>query len=130
MRVNPFLNKPWYLRVCSTSLLKTLWKKQKLLVTSNFSFSHSVGYPFEELFPNFLKFRIVVCKLFQVSENLNFVVWKMVKLILRQNNAVLDLFYGGKYCPNGQCRSKIRLHILCSLILIYTVRCSYKSKDY
>ena len=31
---SPFRNKPWFLRVCSTSLLKTLWKKEKLLVTS------------------------------------------------------------------------------------------------
>ena len=43
--LNPFPNKPWFLRVCSTSLLRTLWKKEKLLVTSNFSFSHSVFYP-------------------------------------------------------------------------------------
>ena len=42
---NPFPNKPWFLPVCSTSLLKTLRKKEKLLVTSNFSFSHSVFYP-------------------------------------------------------------------------------------
>ena len=46
--INSFPNKPWLLRVCSTSLLKTLWKKEKLLVASNFSFSHSVFYPFEE----------------------------------------------------------------------------------
>ena len=26
--------------------LKTLWEKKELLVTSNFSFSHSVFYPF------------------------------------------------------------------------------------
>ena len=32
------------LYVCSTSLLKTLWEKEKLLTTSNFSFSHSVFY--------------------------------------------------------------------------------------
>ena len=38
MGFNPFQNKPRFLRVCSTSLLKTLWKKEKLLVTSNFSF--------------------------------------------------------------------------------------------
>ena len=44
--VNPFPNKPLFLRVCSTSLLKTPWEKEKLLVTSNFSFSHSVFYPF------------------------------------------------------------------------------------
>ena len=38
-RVNPFPNKPWFLHVCSTGLLKTLWEKEKLLVTSNFSFT-------------------------------------------------------------------------------------------
>ena len=34
--LNPFPNKPWIL--CSTYHLKTLWKKEKLLVVSNFSF--------------------------------------------------------------------------------------------
>ena len=57
---NPFPNKPWFLRVCSTSLLKTLWEKEKLLVTSNFSFSHSVFYLFGELSPIFVKIKIVV----------------------------------------------------------------------
>ena len=40
--INPFPNKPWFLHVCSTSPLKTLWEKEKLLVTSNFSFSRSI----------------------------------------------------------------------------------------
>ena len=39
---NPFSNKPWFKHVCSTSLLKTLWEKEKLLVTSNFSISHRI----------------------------------------------------------------------------------------
>ena len=47
--INPFPNKPWFLRVCSTSLLKTLWEKEKLLVTSNFSFSQM----FSTLLENF-----------------------------------------------------------------------------
>ena len=42
--LNPFPNKPWFICVCSTSLLKTLWEKKKLLVTSNFFFSHCVFY--------------------------------------------------------------------------------------
>ena len=48
---NPLPNKPWFLQchVCSTRLWETLWEKEKLLVTSNFSFSHSVFYLFEEL---------------------------------------------------------------------------------
>ena len=36
LSVNPFLNKPWFLRVCSTSLLKTLWLHEKLFVISPF----------------------------------------------------------------------------------------------
>ena len=40
--INTFPNKPWFLPVCSTSLLKTLWVREKLLVTNNFSFSYSV----------------------------------------------------------------------------------------
>ena len=63
--VNPFPNKPWFLRVCSTSLLKTLWEKEKLLVTSSFSFSYRVFYLFRELSVIFSKIKIVVCKLFQ-----------------------------------------------------------------
>ena len=63
--VNPFPNKPLFLRVCSASLLKTQREKEKLLVMSNFSFSHSVFYPFGKHFPIFIKFEIVVCKLFQ-----------------------------------------------------------------
>ena len=66
-----FPNKPWFLPACSTSLLKTLWEKEKLLVTSNFSFSHSVFYPFGELSAMFIKFEIVVCKLSQFI-NLSF----------------------------------------------------------
>ena len=62
--LNPFPNKPWFLRVCSTGLWKTLWEKKKLLVTSNFFFSHSVFYPFKELSAVFIKSEIVICTLF------------------------------------------------------------------
>ena len=72
--INPFPNKPWFLRVCSKSLLKTLREKEKLLVTSNFSSSRSVFYPFDKLSAIFIKFKIVVCKLFQFGrvKNLSF----------------------------------------------------------
>ena len=65
MLFNPFPNKPWFLRICSTCLLKTLREKEKLLVTSNFSFSLSVFYPSGEISACFVKFENVVCKLFQ-----------------------------------------------------------------
>ena len=64
LKFNPFPNKPWFLRVCFKSLLKTLWEKEKLLATSNFSFSHCVFYLLGEVSTIFNKFEIVVCKLF------------------------------------------------------------------
>ena len=72
--VNPFPSKPWFLRVCITSLMKTMWEKEKLLVTSNFSFSHSVFYQSGELYAIFIKFKIVSCNLFQfgIVQNLSF----------------------------------------------------------
>ena len=52
--VSPFQNKPLFLCVCSSSLLKTLWQKEKLLVMSNFSF-HGVFYPFGEISAIFIE---------------------------------------------------------------------------
>ena len=66
-RVNPFPNKPWFLHVCSTSFLKTLQEKEKLLIMRNFSSSHSVFYLFGELSAIFIKFEIVVCTLSQFA---------------------------------------------------------------
>ena len=41
-KFNPFPNKPFFLRVCSTNLvLKKLWDNKKFLILSNFSLSHS-----------------------------------------------------------------------------------------
>ena len=49
------------LRVCTPSVLKTLWGKEKLLVKSNFSFSHKIFNPFGELSAIYVKFEIVAC---------------------------------------------------------------------
>ena len=54
------------------------WEKEKLLVTSNFSFSHSVFNPFGKLSAIFINFEIIICKLFQFG-SLKFVVWERVK---------------------------------------------------
>ena len=77
---NPFPNKPRVLHVCSTSLLKTLWEKEKLLLTSNFSFSHSIFYPFADLssiFNSYLKSSFS----FNFWKSLKFVVWERVRKI-------------------------------------------------
>ena len=44
--------------VSAVSLLEIQWEKDKLLVTSNFSFSHCAFYPFRELSAIFIKFLI------------------------------------------------------------------------
>ena len=49
---NPFSNKPWFSCAFSTSLLKTLWEKEKLLVMSNSPFPTV----FSTLLENFLSF--------------------------------------------------------------------------
>ena len=73
--LSPFPNNPWFLRVCRTILLKTLWEKEKLLIKSNFSFSHRVFYPLGEFSAIFIKFEFVICKL-QICKCLKFVVWE------------------------------------------------------
>ena len=57
-KFNPFPNKPWFLRFRSTSLLKTQRGKGDIA-------RNSVFFPFGELSAIFIKFEIVVCKLFQ-----------------------------------------------------------------
>ena len=49
--VNPLLHKYLFWRINNRQLLKTLWEKKKLLVTSNFSFSHNVFYSIRQLYP-------------------------------------------------------------------------------
>ena len=73
--LNPFPNKPWFVHVCGTSLLKTLWDKEKLLVTSHFSLSHSVFYSLGKLTAILIKSEIVDCNLFQLGPVQNIVVW-------------------------------------------------------
>ena len=60
-----------------------------MLATHNFSFSHSVFYPFYEHSVIFTKFQILVCSLFQLGKSLNFVVWARVKPL--PNDKILDL---------------------------------------
>ena len=54
------------------SLLKTQWEKDKLLVTSNLSFSHSVSYLFRDLSVSFIKFKNCRLQPLSVWENLKY----------------------------------------------------------
>ena len=64
----PFPKQAWFLRVCCRSLLKTLWEKEKLLVKSNFSFSHDVFYLFGELSDTFMQFEVSSANSFNLEE--------------------------------------------------------------
>ena len=88
---NPYPNKPWFSCVSSTRLLKTLWEKEKLLVTSNFSFSHSVFYPFGELSFISFKFEIVICKLLQFGRVQNLPFGKELTRIAKSSQTESDL---------------------------------------
>ena len=87
---NTFPNKPRFLRVCSTSRLKTVRAKEKLLVLSNISFFHSVFYLFEELSSISVKFEIVDCSFFQF-ESLKFVIWERVMPIFSRQSYTCSL---------------------------------------
>ena len=77
---NLFPNKPWFLHVYSTSNLKTPREKEKLLVTSNFSFFRGVFYLFRELSAIFNKFEICCLQTLSVWKSLKSVVWERVKI--------------------------------------------------
>ena len=67
---------PVFLRVYGTSLLKTLWEKEKMQVASIFSYSHSVFYSTKE------KNQHSICRLRMLSiwSCQNSAVWERVKM--------------------------------------------------
>ena len=73
------------------SLLKTRREKGEIAKRAISPFSHSVFYQFEEHSAIFIKFKIVVCKLFQFGR-LKFVVWERVNY--GYHNAVFILKRG------------------------------------
>ena len=60
--------------------LKTLWEKEKMLVTSIFSFFHNVFYSIKDRnhYHSNITLNFVVCKCFQFGKCPNFVVWERV----------------------------------------------------
>ena len=67
--LNPFTNRPLFPRVCSTRFLKTLWEKEKLLVTSSLSFSHGVFHPSGETSTIFIKLKLSSANSFKLEDS-------------------------------------------------------------
>ena len=86
VRLNPFPNKPLFLPICTRSLLKILWEKEKLLATSNFFFFQRCFIPFWRTFCYFIKFEIVVCKLFQFGRVSNLLFGKRLIICQKQKS--------------------------------------------
>ena len=55
-------------------LLKTLWEKKKILVTSIFFFSHNVFYPMKDIFNVLSNISFVVRKYFKFRQVFSFFV--------------------------------------------------------
>ena len=92
ININPFPSKPCFLCVCSTSLLKTLWEKEKLLVTSNFSFSHSIFCPFGELSAIFLSnLELLSANAFCLGESKNLLFGNGLSLLFTEYDPVVIL---------------------------------------
>ena len=74
-------NKPFFLRVCSINLLKTLWEKEKMLLMNNITFSYSFFYPFGKFSTIFINLKIIVCSLL-LWKSIKFVVWERINPVL------------------------------------------------
>ena len=90
-RFNSFPNKPWFLRVCNTSLLKTLGEKEKLLVTSNFSISQCF-LPIWKTFCHFYQIQNCRLQTLSVWKSLKFFVWERVEI---RKNILCNLISDG-----------------------------------
>ena len=66
-RLNSFQNKLLFKLVRSMGLYEILWEKEKLLVTSNFSFSHGVFYHFGVHSNIFINFKLSSANYLKVS---------------------------------------------------------------
>ena len=76
---NPFPNKPWFLRVCSTSLLKTKWGKGEITYHEQFLLFPLCSLPIWRDFYYFHQITIDVCKTLSDWTSLKFIIWERVK---------------------------------------------------
>ena len=86
-RVNPFPNKPWFLPVCNTSLMKTLWEKDILVITVIITIfrGRARNEQFLIFLQCFLPLRRTICHIHQIQnyrlQTLS--LWESVKVVVR-----------------------------------------------
>ena len=73
-------------RVWERSRFKTLWEKEKMLVTSIFSLFHNVFYSIKDRNYHLCYIYFVVCEWFQFGQcQMQFVVWDLVNDVLKSS---------------------------------------------
>ena len=91
---------------------------EKLLIMSNFSFSHNAFYLFGELFAFFVKCGFDVWTLFQFGRVLKFVVWERVKTV--ENYLEILKFWVAAHIP-------IVIQLLAPSLLVFQKKFALKS---
>ena len=66
-KTNSLPQNPDFKQPSERGLLKTFWKKEKMLVTSIFSFSHNDFFSSQNKFQHLSYFSFVICKCFQLD---------------------------------------------------------------
>ena len=77
---------------------KTLWEKEKMLVTSIFSFSHNVFYPIRYRNHCFSNLKFVVCKCFEFGPVRMFVVCVGGRCLCHGGFTVICIIVFGRSC--------------------------------
>ena len=77
--INPFPNKPWFLCVCCTSLLKTLWEKEKIARNEQFLLFPQCFLPFSRTFFHIHQIQNYHLQTLSVWKSLKFVVLERIK---------------------------------------------------
>ena len=85
---------PVFFRVCSSSLLKTLWENGKLLIMSNFSFFPPCFLPVWKTFYHFYQIQNCRLQTLSVWKGLKFVVWERINSVQNDNIS--------RSCPNSR----------------------------
>ena len=91
----PFLKQALFLCVCSIHVLKTLWEKEKLLITSIYFFSPQCFLPFWRTFFHFHQLKNCCLQSLSVWKSPKFVFWERVKrsnLNLRLKLHLFEMF--------------------------------------
>ena len=79
---NPFPNKHWFLRVCSRSVLKTLWGKGEIARNEQFLLFPLCFRPFWRTLCHFYQICNCCLQTLSVLKNLKFVVWERINTII------------------------------------------------